>query len=137
MPPRTADMGVAYDLSRQSMATIEAGDRAGWLALFADDAVVEDPIGPSPLDPDGVGHRGRDAIARFYDTVIAPAEAIRFDIDETIDCGVECANLGRIHITMGGRTAVCRVVSTYRASADGRLAALRAYWEFGKLAFDG
>lgn len=129
-------MGAAYELSKRSMTTIEAGDRDGWLALFADDAVVEDPIGPSPLDPEGAGHRGIEAITRFYDSVIAPADAIRFHITETIDCDVECANLGEIHITMGGRTGVCRVVSTYRAAPDGRLAALRAYWELAKLRFD-
>jgi hypothetical protein len=117
------------------MATIEAKDRQGWLELFADDGIVEDPVGPSPLDPTGSGHRGREAIGRFYDTVIAPAEAIRFRIAETIDCGTECANLGEIHITLGGRTGICRVVSTYRADADGRLQALRAYWEFDKLRF--
>lgn len=129
-------MGVAFELSQRSMARIEARDRDGWLALFSDDAVIEDPVGPSPLDPDGAGHRGAAAIATFYDTVIAPADAIRFAIHETIDCGVECANIGEIHITIGGRNGVCRVVSTYRASPDGRLAALRAYWEIDKLAFE-
>lgn len=128
-------MGVAYDLSRRSMERIEAADRDGWLALFGDDAVVEDPVGVSALDPTGEGHRGAEAIAAFYDAVIAPAGAIRFHIDETIDCGVECANLGEIHITMGERTGICRVVSTYRAGPDGRLAALRAYWEMDKLRF--
>lgn len=128
-------MGAAFDLSCRSMQRIEAGDRDGWLALFSGDAVVEDPIGVSALDPTGEGHRGAQAIARFYDTVIAPADAIRFHIAETIDCGVECANLGEIHITMGGRTGICRVVSTYRAAPDGRLAALRAYWEMDKLRF--
>ena len=48
----------ARDLGRASMAAVEAGDRAAWLALFADDAVVEDPVGPSAFDPEGHGHRG-------------------------------------------------------------------------------
>lgn len=128
-------MGVARELAERSMAAIEAKDRDGWLALFTDDGVVEDPIGPSALDPDGAGHRGRQAIARFYDTVIAPADAIRFHMRDSYDCGVEVANVGEIHITMGGQTGICRVVSTYRASPDGRLAALRAYWEMDKLTF--
>ena len=33
------------------MAAVEAGDRDAWLALFADDAVVEDPVGPSASTP--------------------------------------------------------------------------------------
>ena len=44
--------------SQASMAAVTAGDRAAWLAPFAADAVVEDPIGPSMFDPDGAGHRG-------------------------------------------------------------------------------
>ena len=41
------------------VAAVEAKDRAAFLANFADDAVVEDPVGPSPLEPTGRGHRGR------------------------------------------------------------------------------
>ena len=48
----------ARDASLASMTAVEAGDREAWLALFADDAVVEDPIGPSPFSPDGTGQRG-------------------------------------------------------------------------------
>jgi len=129
-------MGVAFELSKQSMARIEAKDRDGWLALFADDGVVEDPIGPSMFDPEGVGHRGKEAITAFYDNVIAISDSIRFHIRDTYDCGVEVANVGEIRITIGGKVGVCNVVSTYRASPDGKLAALRAYWEQDKLTFD-
>ena len=129
-------MGVAYELSKLSMARIEAKDRQGWLDLFADDGVVEDPVGPSMFDPTGAGHRGKEAIAAFYDNVIAMSDAIRFHMRDSYDCGVEVANVGEIHITVGGKTGICHVVSTYRASPDGKLAALRAYWEQDKLTFD-
>ncbi len=129
-------MGVAYELSKRSMETIEQKDRDGWLALFEEDGVVEDPIGPSMLDPEGKGRHGKVAIADFYDTVIATSEAIKFQIRQTYDCGVEVANVGEIHITMGGKVGICQVVSTYRASPAGKLAALRAYWEPDKLSFD-
>jgi len=129
-------MGVAYELSKLSMARIEAKDRQGWLDLFADDGVVEDPVGPSMFDPAGAGHRGKEAIAAFYDNVIAMSDAIRFHMRDSYDCGVEVANVGEIHITVGGKTGICHVVSTYRASPDGKLAALRAYWEQDKPTFD-
>ncbi|HXX91299.1 MAG TPA: nuclear transport factor 2 family protein [Acidimicrobiales bacterium] len=129
-------MGVAYELSKQSMARIETKDRQGWLDLFAEDGVVEDPIGPSMFDPQGVGHRGREAIAAFYDNVIAMSDSITFHMRDTYDCGVEVANVGEIHITIGGKVGICRVVSTYRATPDGKLAALRAYWEQDKLTFE-
>ncbi|MEU4159747.1 nuclear transport factor 2 family protein [Actinoplanes sp. NPDC026670] len=121
----------ARDLARRSQAAAGVKDRETWLGLFADDAVVEDPIGPSPLCPDGTGHRGAEAIAGFYDTVIGQVERMRFEIERSYLCGDEVADVGTIHITMaGGHTVQVHGVFTYRSDGAGRLAALRAYWEF-------
>ena len=124
-PERTArDLGLA------SMAAVEAGDRAAWLALFADDAVVEDPVGPSGFDPEGRGHRGPEAIAAFYDNVIGVNESIRFTIRDSFECGDEVANVGTIRITFAGGGAVeVDGVYCYRVAADGRLGGIRAFWE--------
>jgi steroid Delta-isomerase len=118
------------DLAQASMAAVEAGDRDGWLGLFADDAVVEDPIGPSAFDPEGKGHRGIEAIGAFYDNVIAANESIRFTIHQSLLCGDEVANVGVIRITFTGGSAIeVDGVYTYRRSPEGKIAALRAYWE--------
>jgi steroid Delta-isomerase len=118
------------DLAQASMAAVEAGDRDAWLGLFADDAVVEDPIGPSAFDPEGKGHRGIEAIGAFYDNVIGANESIRFTIHQSLLCGDEVANVGVIRITFAGGGAVeVDGVYTYRRSPDGKIAALRAYWE--------
>jgi steroid delta-isomerase len=123
-------MRTARELSEASMAAVEAGDRQGWLELFADDAVVEDPIGPSAFDPEGRGHRGPAAIAAFYDNVIGVNESIRFTVHQSFLCGEEVANVGVIRITLAGGAAVeVDGVYTYRRSSDGHIAALRAYWE--------
>jgi len=120
----------ARELGQASMAAVEAHDRETWLALFTEDSVVEDPIGPSALDPEGKGHRGLEAIAAFYDNVIATNESIRFTIHQSFLCGDEVANVGIIRIAFAGGTVVeVDGVYTYRRSAEGRLAALRAYWE--------
>ncbi|QYG95579.1 SnoaL-like domain-containing protein [Iamia sp. SCSIO 61187] len=132
--PRT-DTHPARAASQRSMAAIEAGDRDGWLALFAPDAVVEDPIGPSMFDPEGHGHHGPDAIAAFYDTVIGP-NRVRFAIRESYACGSEVANVGTITTTLGdGSQAVVEGVYTYRVGADGRIVALRAFWEVDAISF--
>jgi steroid Delta-isomerase len=122
----------ARDLARRSQAAVHAKDRAAWLGLFAPDAVVADPIGPSPLDPTGEGHRGLTAIAAFYDSVIAPNEQISFEIERSYLCGDEVADVGIIRTTLPGdrHVVVVRGVYTYRANGAGKLAALRAYWEF-------
>jgi steroid Delta-isomerase len=122
----------ARDLARRSQAAVAAKDRQAWLGLFAPDAVVADPIGPSPLDPAGQGHRGLAAIAAFYDAVIAPNEQITFEIERSYLCGDEVADVGVIRTVLpgGAHVAVVRGVYTYRSDGAGRLAALRAYWQF-------
>jgi ketosteroid isomerase-like protein len=123
------------ELAVRSRAAVHAGDRDGWLALFAEDAVVQDPIGPSPFDPEGHGHRGLDAIAAFYDAVIGPSEAISFEIEQSYLCGDEVADVGIIRTTIAGGShqAVVRGVYTYRADGAGKIAALRAFWEVDAL----
>jgi len=120
------------DLARRSQAAAGAKDREAWLGLFADDAVVEDPIGPSPFDPDGRGHRGAAAIAGFYDNVIGRVDGMRFEIERSYLCGNEVADVGSIHLTLpGGRSTQVRGVFTYRSDGADKIAALRAYWEYG------
>ena len=120
----------ARELGQASMAAVESKDREAWLALFADDGVVEDPIGPSAFDPEGRGHRGRAAIAAFYDTVIAANESITFDIRQSFLCGDEAANVGVIRIDFAGGSAVeVDGIYIYRRSPDDKIASLRAFWE--------
>jgi ketosteroid isomerase-like protein len=125
----------ARELGVLSRAAVHAGDREGWLDLFADDALVQDPIGPSPFDPEGKGHHGREAIAAFYDSVIAPSASITFEIEQSYLCGAEVADVGIIRTTLAGgkHQAVVRGVYTYRSNGAGKLAALRAFWEFDSL----
>jgi ketosteroid isomerase-like protein len=127
-------MTTAQDLGKASMAAVEVHDREAWLALFAEDGVVQDPIGPSAFDPEGKGHHGPEAIAAFYDNVIAANESIKFTIHQSFLCGDEAANVGVIRITFAGGSAVeVDGVYTYRASPEGKIAALRAYWEVDKV----
>jgi len=119
--------------AKRSMECVHAKKREDWIANFAEDAWIEDPIGKSMLDPSGQGHRGRQAIAAFWDRVIAP-NRVMFDIRHSYACGNECANVGTITtILPNGATTIVNGVFTYRVNEDGRLASLRAYWEVGEL----
>jgi len=133
--PETFPPHPARDASAASMRAVEAGDRDSWLGLFAAEAVVEDPIGSSPLDPEGKGHRGPEAIAAFYDNVIGPNE-VTFRIDQSWAGGNEVANVGTISTTMPDGTVVhTDGVFTYRVDDAGQVVALRAYWEIDRLRF--
>ena len=123
----------ARDAAVRSMQAVEGGDRDGWLALFALDAEVEDPIGPSPMNEHGTPRRGVGEIAEFYDTVIAGGE-VRFEIRESFACGNEVANVGTITVTFpGGARSIVDGIYTYRIDDEGRIRALRAFWEFSNL----
>ena len=119
--------------ARHSMDIVQGkGDNAKqrWLALFAEDAIIEDPIGPSPLDPEGKGHRGKDAIGAFWDLAIEHVQ-LKFDIRSSFAAGNEVANVGTITArTADGTTLTTEGVFTYQVDAAGKLVALRAYWEF-------
>jgi ketosteroid isomerase-like protein len=116
---------------KRSREAAIAHDKEAWLANFAEDAVVEDPIGPSHFDPEGKGHRGIEAISTFYDMAIAPSD-LTFEFDRTYQCGNEEANVGRIVIRAAGYQVTAEGVFTYRVNDEGKLTALRAYWELDK-----
>lgn len=112
-----------------SQAAVRARDKDAWLALFAEDGIVEDPIGPSGFDPEGKGHRGRDAIAAFWDKAIAQTESIEFLFGDSFACGAEVAFTGTIRSRLGGHQIDADGVFTYRVDGAGKIAALRAFWE--------
>lgn len=122
--------------SKRSIAAVEAGDREAWLALFAPDALVEDPIGVSMFDATGEGHRGIEAIGGFFDMAIAPNQ-IRFAIERSHVAGDEVANVGAITTTLpDGSQAIVEGVFTYRVDAEGRIVSLRAYWTADDITFE-
>lgn len=82
MSQETTALTPALTASRESWRCVQSHDREGWLALMAPDVVIEDPIGPSYTNPDGLGVRGKEAIAAFYDANIAP-NTLRVTCEET------------------------------------------------------
>ena len=124
----------ARRMSQLSFDAVGRKAKADWLALFAEDAVVEDPVGPSMFDPEGRGHRGKAAIEAFWDTVIANVPAYRFTVHDSFANGPHCANVATITCTFDdGSTADTDLVTVYRLADDGRIASLRAHWEMDRM----
>jgi ketosteroid isomerase-like protein len=116
--------------AQRSMDAVTRGAKDEWLALFAEDAVVEDPVGPSMFDPDGTGHHGRAAISAFWDKAIALAERFEFDIIDSFAAGDEVANVGTISAFLpGGIRIDTEGVFVYRVNQAGLIRSLRAFWE--------
>jgi ketosteroid isomerase-like protein len=120
----------ARSASRRSMDAVTRGAKEEWLTLFAEDAVVEDPVGVSMFDPTGNGHHGKEAIAAFWDMTIANAERFAFDIRDSFAAGNEVANTGTITAFLpGGSIVDTEGVFVYKVNEDGLIVSLRAFWE--------
>ncbi|MDA9785233.1 hypothetical protein N8224_06225 [Gammaproteobacteria bacterium] len=122
----------AQELSFLSRDYAVAKDKENWLALFAKDALVQDPIGKSPLDPEGNGHQGIAAIEKFYDTVIANGN-IEFTIIESIPCANECANYAQIVNLVGDIKIETKMMVIYRINSNDKIESLRAFWDYQKM----
>ena len=121
---------LALAASRLSGQYVEQGNKAAWLDLFAEDACLQDPVGKSPLDPSGLGHIGKAAIADFWDMVIAAGD-IEFTIVSSHPAGDECANVVRMVNNLPGDIKMeLDMVVVYTANGDGKITSLKAYWDF-------
>ena len=103
-------------------STFSADDREGWLALFTDDAVLEDPVGSAP-------HEGREAIAAFWDAVHARTErgSVRMTQGPAV-CGLEAAWAFELDVTVTGRRSLVEIIDHGTFSEDGRIRRIRAFW---------
>ena len=123
---------LARKASLRSRQCVHAHDKAGWLGLFAEDGIIEDPIGVSPLDLRGEGHRTPAEREAFWDTNIANSD-IKITIHDSYAAANEVANHLTLDIvvTPGGRKfrQQTRGIFTYRVDERGKIKALRGYWE--------
>ncbi|OBI79547.1 ketosteroid isomerase family protein [Mycobacterium sp. E740] len=138
MAQETAEKTPALAASHNSWKSVHAHDEEGWLALMADDVVIEDPIGQSFTNPDGTGIKGKEAVAAFYDSNIATND-LRITCEETFPSSSphEVAHILVLRSKFdNGMTSTVRGVFTYRTDEAGLLANLRGYWNMDMMQFD-
>ncbi|TIC83607.1 nuclear transport factor 2 family protein [Nocardioides sp. GY 10113] len=126
------DLHPARTASQRSYSAVARGDLAEWLTVYAEDAVLEDPVGPSMFDPEGTGHHGHAGISAFWEKAIAPIERFEFEIiDSFANPGSNtCANIGRIKTSFpDGSFTVTDLIMVYVVDDDGRVKSMKAYWE--------
>lgn len=123
----------AFKMSMRSREYIANHDKAGWLGMWAENGVIEDPIGPSPIDPPGKGISTPEAREKFYDDNIANSE-IEYILQDSYTSHLECANIVTLNVTLklGEKKFFQQVngVFTYSVNEEGKLTSLRGYWEF-------
>lgn len=137
MSQETVELTPALAASQSSWRCVHAHDEEGWLALMADDVLVEDPIGKSFTNPDGNGLRGKEAVAGFYDANIAQNE-LRITCEETFlsSSPDEIAHILVLRSKFpNGMISTVRGIFTYKVNDAGLLTNLRGYWNMDAMQF--
>lgn len=120
--------------SQNSAKFAMARDKASWLGLFADDAFLADPVGPSPFDPKGEGYVGKANIERFWDKAIGRSN-LTIEASQRIPCANACAAVLRVTNDIGGgKQTVVDMIGIYEVNAEGKLCSLKVYWSWDRLA---
>lgn len=122
--------------AHSSWRCVQARDKEGWLALMADDVLVEDPIGVGPTNPSGEGVRGKAALAEFYEKNMVP-NTIQIEPHESFVAGNESAHVLTLTTTFpNAARMIVRGVFTYAVNEAGLLTNLRGYWTLQDAKFE-
>ncbi len=118
-----------------SPAAVAVHNKTEWLALFADCAVVEDPVGSKP-QINLRDSRGQSSLERFYETFIASND-IRFHVDHDVICAGAVVRDLDIEIRMSPKVIV-RVpmhllYELTSETGEVRIKRLAAHWELGPM----
>jgi limonene-1,2-epoxide hydrolase len=114
----------ATAVAREAMDAVQEKRRGDWLALFAEDARVEDPVGHLPAIS------GTAALAQFWDQAIAALSSVEFDVTRQWAAGAETMLLATVSV-VGGNGVKVSYDGTFNYAVDeaGRIASLRAFWD--------
>lgn len=96
------------------------GDAEAAVALFADDATVEDPLG-TPIK------RGHDEIRAFYQGSMATGA--KLELQGEPRCAADYVAFAfAVRLEWQGQTSVIEVIDTFRLNDHGKITEMRAYW---------
>lgn len=98
----------------------ERDDAEALIALYAEEATVEDPVGSTRIV-------GRDAIGDFYRAAVS--RGIRLEpTGAPRTAGDSVAFPFHVHRHRNGQAEIIEVIDVFRLDAEGRIVEMRAYW---------
>lgn len=113
--------------TEQMMATVEAyissynrADLDGICAIFAEDAIVEDPVGSPP-------HIGQAALREFF--AVGIAARARLTLDGPVRCTADHAAFPfHVHLNWDGRARSIDVIDVFQFDANAKVKKLQAFF---------
>ncbi len=102
------------------VAAFEAGSADAVIALFDEDATVEDPLG-TPIK------RGHAEIREFYATSMATGA--KLELQSEPRCAADYVAFAfAVILEWGGQKSVIDVIDTFKLNDEGKISEMRAYW---------
>lgn len=109
------------------LAAFTAGDRDAWLACFAEDASIEDPVGTPRRE-------GREAIGAFWDETHAMPDAVELrPLGLRVVIGHEATFTMQARPTLAGQVYALDVIDHMTFDDEGRIATMRAFFDPGSM----
>ena len=100
-----------------------AGDRAGYVGLFAADGWIEDPVGSPRLT-------GPDEIGSFFDQSSTMVDSIELRPTGPVRVAAgEAAFPMQARPTIGGTTYVVDIIDVMTFDDSGKITTMRAFWD--------
>jgi steroid delta-isomerase len=102
------------------VAAFDAGDPEMAVAIFAEDAVVEDPVGSAP-------RIGADAIRQFYTESMATGAKLHLDGPIRV-AAAHAAFAMQVRLHWDGTDMAIDVIDTFAFNEDGKVTEMKAYF---------
>jgi steroid Delta-isomerase len=118
--------------AQRSFSAVAKGDLDEWLTVYAQDAVLQDPVGPSMFDPEGKGHHGHEGIRAFWEKAIAPIAKFEFTVKDSFANPGSNAHASVMAIKTSfpdGSYTVTELVTIHVVNDEGLVTEMKAYWE--------
>jgi steroid delta-isomerase len=106
--------------------TYNRADADAVIALYADDATVEDPVGTEPKV-------GKARIAEFYNMAIATGARLSLAAPIRASHGNAAAMAFDVLLDMPQGKALIRVIDVMTFNEEGKFTSMRAYWGPGDM----
>jgi steroid delta-isomerase len=117
--PTSAQMRIAL---QHYIDAINARDTDAVVALYADGATIEDPVGSPAI-------QGREAIAAFYAKVVPLGLKLRMVAPARGSHGNAAAMAFEVDApAAGGGRSIVRVIDVMTFDAEGKFTSMRAFW---------
>jgi steroid Delta-isomerase len=122
-------MNTVLELAKAGLDALAGKDRESWLALWENDAVLDDPVGTEGFVRAGSRFEGIDAVTGFWDNVIAKTSGLRYEIERCYPGGDVLALAIHFQTTRGSQVSHLHALNVYKRSQNGKLASMQSFWD--------